>query len=244
MIDFLGLGAMKAGSNWQRRWLATHPDIFVAPGEMHYWTGRSRLSREQYHAAFAEAREEQVVGEITPKYAVMDDAGVAALRDYNPDLRLFYCLRNPIDRAWAHIRMGHMQERLDLTRASHDRILKLFVRWVRHGEYRENIARWRRHFSAEQLHVFLFDDMMADPVATLEAIARHIGAAPGHFEKLPEADHRKLTDRVFAADEIAIPDSVLDHLRKDSAEPIRALGADLGRDLSHWVEQPLGAPPS
>ena len=70
------------------------------------------------------------------------------------------------------------------------------------------------------------------------------GAAPGHFEKLPEADHRKLIDRVFAADEIAIPDSVLDHLRKEYAEPIRALGADLGRDLSHWVEQPLGAPPS
>lgn len=238
MIDFLGLGAMKAGSNWQRRWLATHPGIFVAPEEMHYWTGRSRLTREQYHAAFADARDGQVVGEITPKYAVMDDAGVAALRDYNPGLRLFYCLRNPIDRAWAHIRMGHMQGRLDLTRASHDRILTLFSRWVRHGEYRENIARWQRHFSAEQLHVFLFDDMMAEPVATLEATARHIGAAPGHFEALPEADHRKLTDRVFAADEIAIPDSVLDHLRKEYAEPIRVLCADLGRDLRHWVEKP------
>lgn len=240
MIDFLGIGAMKAGSNWQRRWLNTHPGIFIAPAEIHFWDGRKGPSLDKYHANFADAQAGQSVGEITPAYAILDDNGIASIRDYNPNLRIFYCLRNPIDRLWAHIRMGHNQGRLDLRQAADAEIIALFEKdpWKQHGAYRENIERCRNHFGTDALHISFFEDITERPVVTLAGLASHIGADPSHFENLPEDQLAALAEPVFAADDIAMPASILAYLRAEYTDQIMTFGDFVGRDLSQWVDKP------
>lgn len=240
MIDFLGIGAKKAGTTWQRHWLSVHPDIFLPPQELHFWNGRLGPAIRDYEALYESATAGQVKGDITPRYATLPRETLLRIREYNPAMRQFYCLRNPIDQMWANIRMGHDQGRLDLETMSAHEIIGYMERpmWVQQIAYSENIARWQDTFGAQALHVFLFDDLVEAPLETLAALAGHVGADPEYFASLPDDTISQMRSPIFASDAIAIPPQVLAYLRTTYAAPVAALGREMGRDLAHWIEAP------
>lgn len=66
-----------------------------------------------------DAAEARVVGEMTPAYALLPQARLAAMAEMAPDVRFLYLLRDPVERLWSHVRMiaarrdpkGHLHER-------------------------------------------------------------------------------------------------------------------------------------
>ena len=66
---------------------------------------RDDVSDEWYGRIFAHANEEQKAGEFTPEYALLPEEGVKHLLRLNPEVKIIFLVRDPIDRAWSHMRM-------------------------------------------------------------------------------------------------------------------------------------------
>ena len=110
MLDFLGIGAQKAGTTWIYHQLAGHPQVaFPAGKEVHFWDRHRDRGTQWWLALFGQsgpgdvARDGREVrrGEITPAYAVLDPFTVREIAQLCPQARIFYSLRNPVARAWS-----------------------------------------------------------------------------------------------------------------------------------------------
>ncbi|WP_198007894.1 glycosyltransferase 61 family protein [Methylovulum miyakonense] len=61
---------------------------------------------ERYRNYFKDlANNESVFCEVTPEYALLDQAGYQAIKSLADDVRLIFLIRNPIDRFWSAVRM-------------------------------------------------------------------------------------------------------------------------------------------
>ncbi len=111
-IDFVGIGAVKAGSTWLADMLRQHPQIFLPQRkELHYFHKEFNedptLRNEHYnkplrwYASFFEnAKEGQLKGEFTPDYLWSENAA-RDIRNFNPKIKIIAILRNPIERTFS-----------------------------------------------------------------------------------------------------------------------------------------------
>jgi len=125
-LDFIVVGAQKAGTTTLFEYLRRHPEIHVPPGkEMPYFShdvARRRGFDEYLRSAFFDADPQRRWGTVTPQYMVgglweqpnptpdgerHDERTVPLrIREHAPQARLIALLREPADRARAHHRMA------------------------------------------------------------------------------------------------------------------------------------------
>jgi hypothetical protein len=127
MIDFLGIGAQKAGTTWIYQHLSRHPDIrFPAGKEVHFWDCCRANGVEWWTGLFADGHPRRKQGEITPAYATLDEATIREIAALLPSLRVFYSLRNPMARAWSSALMVLERAEMTIDDASHPWFLDHF----------------------------------------------------------------------------------------------------------------------
>jgi hypothetical protein len=63
------------------------------------------LDDSDYKAIFSHAPIESVCGEICPDYALLPRGCIASIVANQPGIRVVFIIRDPIDRAWSHMRM-------------------------------------------------------------------------------------------------------------------------------------------
>lgn len=248
-VDFLGIGAQKAGTTWLYHQLSRHPQIAFPGGkEVHFW--------DRVDPAFASRWLETLqpatrltpdgrpirCGEITPAYATLAPATIAVLRRTCPEIRLFISLRNPLTRAWSHALMVLGRG----NRSEHEADDRWFVDQFRsqdslqRGAYTETLARWWEAFPREQLLVTLLDDIVATPRDVLTSLARHLRVDLADFARLPAEDVAAVV--VPAAGErgsagqprLGVRPSLLPVLRDLYDREVERLSVLLARDLSGW----------
>jgi len=72
---------------------------------------RDDASHQTYLAYLLDGSDRsRVVGDITPSYALLDEAGFAEMAALVPDTRFIYLLRDPLDRLWSNIRMSAFRQ--------------------------------------------------------------------------------------------------------------------------------------
>lgn len=171
--NFIGLGAARAGSTWIARNLMQHPDIFL-PGkkELHYFDRNFKNGISYYEAEYADWSGEKAIGEITPQY--FHNQKVAELiREQFPDIKLFVCLRNPIQRAYSHywrlvaVSSTDGQESFEEVLNNNQEVLEV-------GCYYDHLVRFYQKFDPSQILVLIFDDLEADPETFLSKIYRFL----------------------------------------------------------------------
>ncbi|MGA8148704.1 MAG: sulfotransferase [Gallionellaceae bacterium] len=113
------IGAMKSGTSSLHTYLNDHPDIFMCPRkEPSYFVEPKQLreiwpelerkklwgNEERYLALFDGAREEKILGESSTAYTKLNKVTGVAKRifDFNPEARLIYVMRDPIERTISH----------------------------------------------------------------------------------------------------------------------------------------------
>lgn len=242
MLDFLGIGAQKAGTTWIYHHLASHPQIcFPAGKEVHFWD-RHRDRGTQWWLSLFEATagaktasngREIRRGEITPAYSALDPFTVAEIAQLCPRARIFYSLRNPVARAWSAALMDLEQLGRNEASASDTWFVNHFLSHgsrIR-GDYASCIRSWRLAYPRNQLHVILFDDIPAYPRRILSQLAVHLDIDVTHFEQLP--DH-SLRTRIFAGSGIPPRRSLLPFLHELYIPQIDALANHVERNLDHW----------
>ena len=221
MLDFVGIGAQKAGTSWLYEGLKRHPRVeFPAGKEIHFWDKKRDLGIGWYRAQFPEQGDGMRSGEITPAYALLDAHQIRELHELNPELRLLFVLRNPIDRAWSSALMAVGRAEMLVEEASDQWFVDHFLSQgsLRRGDYLTTIKRWLAVFRRDQLLILLFDQIANDPRALLGRVAVHIGVDPEFYDGVPDEVLRK---RVFEGTGTPIRPSlrrVLEGIYRDKIE--------------------------
>jgi hypothetical protein len=236
MLDFLGIGAQKAGTTWIYQHLSRRPDIrFPAGKEVHFWDCCRSNGVAWWTGLFADGHQRQKQGEITPAYATLDEATIREIAAVAPNLRVFFSLRNPIARAWSSALMALERAEMTIDDASHLWFLDHFksAGSRRRGDYLSCIKRWQAVFCDEQFLTIMFDDIIKDPRGVLVRLCRHLGADTSWVGELPAAE---LAMPVFAGPGFDLPEPLLVSLRVLYKPMINPLSDLLGRDLSAWLD--------
>jgi hypothetical protein len=236
MLDFLGIGAQKAATTWLWYNLENHPAIaFPAGKEVHFWDLHRERGTEWWLGLFADARLGCKHGEITPAYALLDEATIHGIRAVAPELRLFYSIRNPIARAWSAALMAVQRAEMTIDEASDIFFIDHFksAGSCGRGDYLGCLRRWCAVFPNGELQVVVYDDIVTRPATVLMRLAEHIGVHPGFFAKLGTV---RMSERIFAGPGADIRPRLLDFLRSLYRRQLETLGAELGRDFTAWLE--------
>lgn len=166
-IDFLIIGTQKGGTSALDEYLRQHPEIGMAhKKELHFFDNDTLFSEKEvdysiYENAFDFSKNNKVYGESTPIYLYWEPC-CKRIWEYNKDIKLIAFLRNPIDRAFSQWNMEYARnaEKESFTYCIHNeskRIEETLTRqhrvfsYIDRGCYAEQIRRYKRYFSDEQL---------------------------------------------------------------------------------------------
>jgi hypothetical protein len=160
MPDFLYVGTSKAGSTWIYNVLATHQDVFIAPGKGTYFFDQHfERGIGWYREQFERADDGMTVGEISHSYLSSPQAA-GRIADWLPEVKLIVCLREPVERAFSayldSVKNGRFTGSFEAALESNPSLLD-------RGAYAQHLDRYLSRFPRQQLHICLFDDLKSVP---------------------------------------------------------------------------------
>ena len=200
--DFFIVGAPRCGTTFMYEYLDRHPAVFMSriKEPQHFATDLDSGSyldsvsfmrdRSVYLDLFKEAREDQIVGEASTWYLYSKDAA-RNIKSVNPEARIIIMLRDPAEMLYSlHGRRlyggsENLPNFADALAAEDDRkhglrippkarnITALFYREV--ARYGEQVDRYLSLFGRAQVHIVIFEEFRADPVAAYRATLEFLG---------------------------------------------------------------------
>src|SRR5262245_10806424 len=180
---FLGIGTGRSGTRWLAQTLGEHPEIYMHPGEVYFFTTRDFLSSWSnglawYNALFEEpSRQKQVHQqvEITPMY-LSDLSSPQLIHQTIPNIKLICTLREQAEHHYSFYKlMLSLHPDLFLTNYSFAHYLNNYSRVVHMGFYMEHIQHYLQWFSRDQILILLYEDLQEDPKKYIQSIFRFLG---------------------------------------------------------------------
>ena len=173
--DFIGIGTMKAASYWIYRCLEAHPEICVSSRkELHYFDMNYKNGEKWYRSFFRHCEQRKICGEYTPAYMAYPNAPFLIQRNY-PDVKLFACLRNPVERAYSHYRFGVSRKGKMSIYKNFEDALENDESLVKIGLYYQQLKVYFDLFPDENIFIFLYDDIRKDPAQSLQKLYSFLG---------------------------------------------------------------------
>ncbi|MGR8933317.1 MAG: sulfotransferase domain-containing protein [Gammaproteobacteria bacterium] len=236
--SFMCIGAQKAGTTWLYEMLSKHPEVgFSEKKEIHFWDKEANYSKGLgWYLSLFET--DKVYGDITPAYALLPSEKIKEVHHLNPNLKILFILRNPIERAWS---MALMQLRASPKRKDKpiDKIpdswfIKNFLSEgsLARGDYLKTILNWTEIFGEDNILILRYDDIKKDPRDFLYRVCAHIGVNSNYARTL---DNSIILQRVHEGSGHALRRSLLPTLLTIYEPRIVALGEHLKWDLSGWL---------
>ena len=186
--QFVLVGVPRSGTTSLYQYLRQHPGLtlgdrkeinFLAfPGDEvarrdYPWLRFEVRTLAEYQALFDGAGDRVAVDFSASCFR--SPVAIERIERFVPDARLFVLLRDPVGRAWSaylnRVRKGYE------TRPP-DEALVPGERAVDNGFYNERLVAFRRAFGPDRVRVWLFDDLVAQPRATLAEIFGYLGVDP------------------------------------------------------------------
>src|SRR6056297_2017481 len=102
-LDFIIVGAMKAGTSSLAFHLSNHPNICMPLKEAHFFNIKDHYEQgsEYYKIFFKDCESKKLWGEKTPTYSYLRKVA-PLIKEYNPDIKLIWILRNPVKRSYSN----------------------------------------------------------------------------------------------------------------------------------------------
>lgn len=221
-LGFVIVGAQKCGTTALAEYLRQHPQIgmpleeghvFDAPDFSPDWSPQE--IDERYAPRFKHCRQDALLGEATPIYMFLPEVA-AALRRYNPNLKLIVLLRDRVERIISQYYMNKsrgmekaplwlalLAEPLRLWRCSTPRQWGSALRvcsYRRRGLYSRQLSNLHHHFPSSQIHVIHSHDLLTNHQVVLQHLFAFLGVAERinmrHRIASPSAGYAKGRHRV------------------------------------------------
>lgn len=204
LVDFMIIGAQKCGTTSLANQLADHPSVcFCAEKEPGYFNqaGDWRAGLAAYHALYA-PEPGQICGEASTFYTFFPEhlATHEHLFEYNPDLKLIYIMRQPVERALSHY-THNLVRNLD-TRPP-DVALFAGPDYVNRSRYGVQIRPYLELFGPDNILLLLFEEYVRDQLAVLQQIAGFLNIDPDPFTNADtEAQHKSVGEPYLKYDSV------------------------------------------
>lgn len=190
--DFLIIGAMKSGSSSIAVHCSKHKEIAIPKREVHffdqevnYQKGIDWYDKElKNHATF----NTKTFGEKTPAYMYYESCA-SLIKKMNPNLKLVWIFRNPIERSYSHywhaVKKGN--EKLSFEKAIQKEIKDYnsvgeFNRYLERGDYQKFIKIYLKYFSEDQMHFIKFEDFKDKPIEILNKLFDFLEVDSNNFK--------------------------------------------------------------
>src|SRR4249919_1140700 len=100
--NFLVGGPPKCASTSLNFYLKQHPEIFMSPVKQTKFFSLDYDNGINFYLQtyFSGVADEKMVGEATPTYFLLPFV-IERIKKFNPDMKLIFCLRNPVERAFS-----------------------------------------------------------------------------------------------------------------------------------------------
>lgn len=184
-IDFLIIGAQKAGTSSLMRFLERTPEyFFVAKQECHFWSRDYKYndpdSFADYLSNFSQARPHQIVGEKSPSYLASDKVAARIAQQF-PKIKIIAILRDPADRAYSAYLHGRRIGALSKS-ISFGEVIRNYTEFQRfpygdvvsQGFYARNLKSYFEQFACEQILIIDFAEMVANPDKILREVLEYL----------------------------------------------------------------------
>jgi hypothetical protein len=199
--DFLIIGAGKSGTTSLDKYLKEHPEIFIPRVKEPNFYGYERRTTadfggeraeiahfqgsvtnlNDYLELFKEARPGTMKGETSNTYLYHEDAP-ARIKYYNPDMKLIAVLRQPAGRLYSRYLHLARENRVP-TEKFGDCMDKNSIWWkrndlIKEGFYFKNLSPFYKLFPAENIKVYLYEELNDHPLTVLRDIFRFLNVNP------------------------------------------------------------------
>jgi hypothetical protein len=205
------IGSMKSGTSYLWDLLSSHPSIFMCPFKepsyfvdptqlqkfsYGFWASGHWKSKEDYLRLFRSAGTATILGEASVCYSHLPFFfGVPErISKFNPDARLIYVMRDPIERTishyWQRVR-SNGEHRLPLDAIKNDPLYRDV------SYYAMQLLPYFERFSRDQIRLLTFEEMISNPSEVIGSIFRWLNLdASVVTSKNPEA--RNTTPELIA----------------------------------------------
>ena len=183
MVDFIGLGAQKAGTSWLYTCLYEHPGVYAPVKEIHFFS-RDRFKKgiDWYMAQFAKKPAGTIAGEFSTSYLNHPEVP-ARIAKHCPNAKLIAVLRNPVERAYSEyrnaIKAGEIPKKITFRE-----YLEYRPEALERGLYFKQLSRYYEYFSRVQLHVAIYEDSKKDPLEFVKAVYTFLEIDPEFVPKM------------------------------------------------------------
>ncbi len=183
-VNFMIIGAQKAGTTSMAAQLADHPQIcFSRVKEPGYFNSVTdwQANLDEYHKLF-EPKLGQLLGEASTMYTFLPECLDTAERlfEYNPDLKLIYVMRQPVDRIvslYAHNVVRNV------TKLPPQEEIFANPPYINRSRYAVQIRPYLRLFERENIKLVVFEEYVRNQLETLKEIGTFLGIDPQPFEE-------------------------------------------------------------
>lgn len=186
-----------------------HPDVeFPAGKQIHFLDKHLDRGVSWYRDLFAGSTN-RFGGDITPAYATVGDTEVELFAAAFPHIRVFFVVRDPIERAWSSAQLSIRRDELDPTSLDTDWYIRRLTRpsvQIRNA-YAATYERWKSHFG-DALWLADFAGLQRDPQGFLVALSSHIGLDPSVFDNPTPAIAETFKTRLNATESVRLGEHV------------------------------------
>ncbi len=197
--DFIIIGVQKGGTSSLIQLLKQHKHIRTSFfKEVHYYDLNYDKGSNWYKAFFPFKKNgSYIYGEASPYYIFHPGVPERVYKD-NPATKLILLLRDPIDRCYSQFQMERRKgkEKLETFEdaiAAEETRTKISIdtnnndnftadhqtyTYLARGRYKEQIDRWLKYFSKDQLLIIQSEKFFADPVGVTTTVHSFLGVEP------------------------------------------------------------------
>ena len=188
-------------NQWNRRWLR-HARYFLsrlmdprkAFDPESKWLVRYLFQprSDHWYGSLFPADAEIIAGEMTPRYATLNEDVVAHIVRLMPRTKIIYILRNPIERTWSAAAMHLEKQRSIRIDQASDADIRQALEWTQpqiRADYATHIDIWSRHFDKANIFVGFFDDLSDDPTDFLDSIHAFLAIDPSRAAASKDHQH-------------------------------------------------------
>jgi len=185
LVDFMLIGAQKSGTTSLSYQLAQHPQISFCKHKEPGYFSRSDdwvVTLDQYHALY-DYSPGKIYGEGSTNYTWLSKYPETAsrLHEYNPNLKLIYIMRQPVERIISHYTHHLLRAR---TRYEKEKEVFEIPEYINHSRYALQIKPYLELFPKENILLMLFEEYINRPLESLHQIAYHLGIDGVGFDEV------------------------------------------------------------
>jgi hypothetical protein len=194
-VNFLIIGAQKAGTTALYQILRQHPDIGMPlKKELHFFDNEETFSKETINYDIYESefpnKGYKVIGEATPIYCYWLPCA-SRIHQYNKDFKLIWILRNPVDRAFSHWNMEASRGNefddfykslfKELEWKKENKEQNRILSYIDRGFYHSQIQEYLKYFNINQIKFIKYENFLKHPDVVIKDLLNFLKVDTSYY---------------------------------------------------------------